>query len=104
MPKKTIYVSLGEAEYVGGTITETTGKDISAAPVLVALGGYDPPPSLTDAVAPDVNESGGSTASRTVKMLIDNTITPVADVWLWVWLTDDPEVVPLRLDGPITVA
>lgn len=104
MSGKKIWVSQGEAEYVGGTITETTGKDITADPVVVALGGYSTPPAKTTAVAASVDEQGATVAQRTVKLLIDNTYPPTtAPVWLWAWITDNPEIEPIILDGPITI-
>lgn len=105
MSNRTIWVSKGEAEYVGGTITETSGKDITADPIVVALGGYSQPPDKTTATAPTVDEQGATTAQRTVKLLIDNTYPPTTSpVWIWAWITDNPEVEPVRLDGPITIA
>ncbi len=102
MPK-TIYVTEGAARLVGGTITETTGQDISADPIMIALGPYAPPPNKTDAVTPDVDEPGANDAQRVVKMLIDERAEAAERQYLWAWITDQVEIEPIRLDGPINI-
>lgn len=103
MGSHTIHVSLGEISYVGGTITETTGKDITAATIVMALGTYSTPPAKTVGRAPDSDQPGATTASRVVKLLIDNSYQPTSGQYVWGWITDAPEIEPVRLDGPITI-
>lgn len=100
----TIQVSLGETRYVGGTITEATGKDISADTILMGLGDYDTPPAKTAGKAPDVDEPGDTSASRVVKLLIDDNYTAGKGLYVWGWIADNPEVTPVRVQGPIAIA
>jgi hypothetical protein len=100
---KDIHVSRGQARYVGGTVREVNGADISAAPIVVALGDYDPPPAKTDGRAPTVDDPGATNAERVVKLLVDSSTAPASNRWLWAWITDTPEAEPIRLDGPINV-
>jgi hypothetical protein len=98
----TIYVSEGMKRYVGGTITETTGKDISGATFQIALSPDNQiPPTVW--VTPTVNMQGATTASRVVKLLVDTGTTP-GTYFVWARVTDNPEIEPLLLDGPIPVA
>ena len=98
----TIYVSLGKKRYVGGTITELNGKDISAATFTIALGtdGTIPPATFT---TPDVNTVGATTASRVLKKLIDAS-TPPGTYFVWANILDSPEIEPVVLQGPVVVA
>jgi hypothetical protein len=98
-----IFVSLGKKRYVGGTITETTGKDISGATFTIALGpsGYTPP--AAGWVAPDVSTAGATSAQRIVKLLVTNT-TPPGVYFAWANIVDSPEIEPILLQGPFTVA
>lgn len=96
-----IYATQGAREYVGGTITETTGKDISGATFTVGLTtSYGTPP--TEWVAPDVSTVGATTASRVLKMLITDTTAP-GDYYLWAKVVDNPEISPLRIQERIHV-
>ncbi|TFD74747.1 hypothetical protein [Cryobacterium fucosi] len=95
-----IYVSTGAARYVGGTVTETTGKDITLATFLVGLGSISTPPTVW--VAPSVNVQGATVAVRILKLLVTNT-TPAGTYYCWAKITDTPEVEPLILQGPIVV-
>lgn len=97
MGAQTINVSAGAARYVGGTITETTGKDISADTVVMSLGTATGPAAW---VAPD--EKLANVASVTVKMLVTSA-TAVGTYFVWARITDSPEVEPFILDGPIYV-
>jgi hypothetical protein len=99
----TIYVSQGMKQYVGGTVTETTGKDISAATFTVALGVSQTVPPVTGWVAPSVSTVGTTDESRILKLLVTNT-TPTGTFWVWATITDNPEVEPLVLQGPIIIA
>lgn len=98
----TIYVSKGMKRYVGGTVTETTGKDISSATFQMALGSDNvTPPSSW--VSPSVNTQGGTTADRVLKFLVDSS-TAVGTYFVWCKVADSPEIEPLLLDGPVVVA
>lgn len=103
MGSTTIHVSLGQVSYVGGTITETSGKDITGATIVMALGSYSTPLAKTVGRAPDSDEPGATTASRVVRLLIDGSYQPAAGQYVWGWITDAPEIEPVRLDGPITI-
>ncbi len=100
-----IIVTAGAVKYVGGTITETTGKDISADPFVMSLGSDKNPG--TDWVAPDASVAGATNNIRTLKLLVSASlpagITVPGTYWVWAKVTDAPEVEPMRLQGPITV-
>lgn len=100
----TIHVTQGEKRYVGGTITETSGQDISGDTIVMALGSYSTPPNATDGKAPDSDEQGTTIAERVVKLLIDDSYQPATQMYAWGWITDAPEVAPVRLDGPFTIS
>lgn len=97
-----IFVSEGMTRYVGGTITETTGKDISSASFLVGLGSSAEVPPTTW-VAPDVSTAGSTPAQRVVKLLVQSP-QAAGDFWLWVKITDSPEIEPVMFPDRITVA
>lgn len=105
-----IWVSKGQSHYVGGVITETTGDDISGDQIVVGLGTYYEPPDQADTGAPDDDIPGTTTTTdgqtlhtRTIKQLIDHD-TPLGDgQQLWAWVTDNPEVEPIRLGDPFNV-
>lgn len=99
MHKKEILVSAGAAEYVGGTITETTGKDISAAVFMMSLGSASNPGAW---VAPSTSTAGATVASRVVQLLVNNT-TARGTYYAWVRVTDAPEVAPVRFPTEIVV-
>ena len=96
-----IYVTLGKKRYVGGTVTEASGKDISTATFTIALGvdGTIPPAVF---VAPDVNTIGATNASRVLKKLIDSSTTP-GTYYVWANIADSPEIEPVVLQGPVVV-
>ena len=96
-----IHTSAGATKYVGGTVTETTGKDISGDAIVVGFGTADAPPAQTDGVAPTVDVPGATSASRVVKLLVDSSTPAQTGSWLWAWIADAPEVEPVRLQGPI---
>lgn len=97
-----IFVSLGKKRYVGGTITEDAGADISGDTFTIALGTSKTTPP-TAWVTPSVNTVGATTASRVLKLLIDNT-TAVGTYYVWANIVDTPEIEPVLLQGPIEVA
>jgi hypothetical protein len=105
MDSVTIIVSAGAKRYVGGTITEKTGKDISGATFQISLGSESLPGRTW--LTPDSSVPGDTNASRIVKYLVSST-TPSGLVrpgtyWAWVRVTDTPEIEPLRVQGPIYV-
>lgn len=95
-----IFVSQGAMKFVGGTITETTGKDISSSTFVVGLGGSESPPTVW--VTPTVDQQGATTAKRIVKLLVTNTTAP-GTYWCWAKITDSPEIEPLIVQGAIIV-
>jgi hypothetical protein len=99
-----IYVTnSGEKEYVGGTLTELTGKDITAANFAVALGLSDTIPPTSAGVTPSVNVQGPTVADRLLKLLVDNTVSP-GTYFIWGKVVDTPESRWILLDGePIIV-
>jgi hypothetical protein len=93
----TVRVTAGDQVYVGGTITELTGKDISGDTIVLALLPLSTRPDAdTTGTAPDVDESP-TPAQRVVKMLITDT-TAVGNYQLWGRINDTPEREWLRLD------
>lgn len=100
---RTIYVTQGEVAYVGGVVTEKGGKDISADSIVVALGEYDPPPPFASGVSAEIDIEGAAPASRVVKFRIDSSTTPRFGAYLWAWIADNPEITPVRLDGPFII-
>lgn len=104
MPAQTINVTAGQARYVGGTVTEQTGKDISNDTIVMALGPSNTtPPARTAGKSPDSDDAQDDKATRVVKLLIGAGYQPASDVYCWAWITDSPEIEPLCLDGPITI-
>ena len=99
-----ILVSAGAVKYVGGTVTETTGKDISAATFKVSLGSDKNPGPWLD---PDVSAAGATSASRVVKLLVSSTlpagVTIPGTYYAWVRVADAPELEPIRVQGPIII-
>jgi hypothetical protein len=91
----TIWVSKGAAEYIGGTVTETTGADITEASFEIGLSSTATPPD-TFSTPDDVDNPTPSTA--TVKLLVDDSTEP-GTYTCWVRVTDNPEVLPLRIPG-----
>lgn len=96
MSQYEIRLSAGAIEYTRPlTITETTGKDISSATVVLSLGTYDEP---GDWLTPDT-DTAPSTSSRTVQLLIGDDLKPAeGSYWLWSKVGDTPEVIPRRHD------
>jgi hypothetical protein len=95
-----IYVTSGAARYVGGTVTEVTGKDISADTFTMGLSHISTPPTVW--VAPSVSTAGATLNIRTLKLLVTNTTLP-GTYWVWAKIVDSPEIEPIILQGPITV-
>jgi hypothetical protein len=104
MTTQNIYVSLGNTRYVGGVVTDITGKDISAdtyaiATVLGQLNANVPPPAaLFTTLGTDVFAQGLTVASKSVKRLIDTIGNyPAGTYGCWVRVTDNPEIEPILL-------
>lgn len=97
-----IYVTDADAaKYVGGTIRETEGKDITDATFQVGLSSsHGTPPSTW--VTPSVNTVGASSSQRIIKLLIDDS-TPPGNYTCWAKVVDTPEREPLVLQDSITV-
>lgn len=98
-----VLISAGAVKYVGGTITDVNGVDISAGIFQISLGSdKDPGTWLT----PDVSVAGATNASRVVKLLVSSS-NPAGlqrgTYWAWVRVTTTPETEPLRVQGPINV-
>lgn len=98
---KTIFVSNGFASYVGGTVIELTGEDISGDGFMVGLSSV-PSPVVTEWVDPDVSEAGNDTNQWTLKLLIDNSFA-LGVFWAWGKVTDSPEIEPVLLEGPFRI-
>jgi hypothetical protein len=89
---QTVFVSAGAAKYVGAKISDKNGDDISADPVSMSLGTYTTPGTW---VTPSVDTPQTDTSTRIVKLLV-NSSTPLGAYYLWVRITDNPEIEPLR--------
>jgi len=85
---QTIRVTADLPEYTRPvTITETTGKNISAAQVFISLGDYEAPGTWQSGVL-----ERPTAASATIKLLVDSNVTPrPAPYWVWVKVVDSPE-------------
>lgn len=95
--QQTIRVSSGAAERTFPvTITEDTGEDISAKVVMMSLApapdGYF---TARTWVTPSVDTPQTDHATRVVQLLVDSS-TAVGVYWVWVKVTDTPEIVPRR--------
>lgn len=98
---RTIQVTAGAVEYVGGTVKEKFGKNISAATIVMALGA-SPSDAPDDWVAPTTTTAGGSPAERIVRLEVSSS-TPPGSYWCWVKITDAPEILPRVFEGQIIV-
>ena len=99
---QTINITAGAVEYTFPlTITETTGKDISADVIQLSLG--------TDTAVgawhtPDTDVTQSVTYQRVVQLLVGAAYVPaVGTYWLWSKVTDSPETVPRR-HGKVTIS
>lgn len=98
-----VIISAGAVKYVGGTITEITGKDITGATFQISLGSDIQPGAW---LTPDVSTVGATNNVRTVKLLVSSSVPAglaKGTYWAWVRISDSPEVEPLRVQGPINV-
>jgi len=88
-----IEVSLGEVQYTWPVvITETENKDISASQIEVSISEDHRAPGTW--LNPDKDVSGPDNV-RTVQMLVDSSYAP-GSYWIWVKVTDNPEIVIMR--------
>lgn len=93
-----IDVTRGEKEYVVGKVTEKNGRDLAEATFMVGLGKAALPPTTWQ--APDLLEVNGAVA--VVSLLVDE-IAQIGDKqYLWVKVTDNPEVIFLRASSGTT--
>lgn len=93
-----INVTQGAKEYVGAKVTDTAGADLSGATFEVALGDYQTPPTTWQ--TPDGLSVDDAVA--TVRLLVDN-VDQIGKGYLWVKVTDNPEVILLRTTSVIEV-
>jgi hypothetical protein len=90
-----VIVSAGAAVMVGGTVTEKTLKNISAATFEVVLGSETTPG--TTWLTPNVSVQGpDGPHTRVVQLLVNSGNTSKGVYYLWVRVTDTPEILPLR--------
>lgn len=83
----------GAHEYTLDAIwTAPKDQDISTAMFEMSLGTRDEPGAW---VAASLNLPGDGLNQRVLNLLVDNT-TPLGTYWLWVRLTDTPEIVPRK--------
>lgn len=95
-----VIVSAGAAVMVGGTITETNGKNLAAATFEVVLGSETQPGTAW--LAPNVSVQGATPAERVVQLLVSGT-TPKGTYHLWARVTDTPEILPMRFPNYLIV-
>jgi hypothetical protein len=97
-----VLATAGESEYVGGTVTETTGKNITTATYQMALGSIDRPGAWENPSVSAVGPEGNHT--RVLKLLIGaNVSTPNGEYYVWAKITDTPEVNAVRFPQKIVV-
>lgn len=90
---QTVLVTDAAIEYTWPTtLTELAGADISGDAVAIGLGTWTDPPAVW-ADNPVITHPTPS--SVTVQMLIDSSIAP-GTYYVWVRVTDSPEIVPRR--------
>ena len=88
----------GGIEYASALITDSLGNDLSFASFVVGLS-TDEGTAPTVWKAPDVQESVGT--NMRVKMLIQGK--QPGTYFLWVKVTDNPEIIPLVCTSYITI-
>lgn len=95
-----VIVSAGAAVMVGGTITELTGKNLNSCTFEVVLGSETQPG--TTWLTPNSSVQGATVSERIVQLLVTDT-TPKGKYYLWVRVTDTPEILPLRFPNYLIV-
>ena len=102
----TILVTAGAEKYVGGTVIEKTGRDITAATFDVCLGSATYPSGTW--LPATVNAAGANSSERVVKLMVKAgtpaDVTVPGQYWVWVRVHDVDEVEPLRIQGPVYLA
>lgn len=98
----TVITSAGAKKYVGGTITETTGADISAATIVIGLSASTQTPPTTSQI-PDSDTPGATSNIRTVKLLVTTTTAAPGTYWPWVRITGNQETDWLLIPEPVTI-
>ena len=96
-----ILASAGAQQYVGGTITEKTGKDISAITITMTLGSERHPGSTWE--APDEDESGPVESRYVLKMVGASENTAAGTYHMWVKLGEGPEATVMRFPQKVIV-
>lgn len=97
-----VLASAGESEYVGGTITETTLKNISAATYQMALGSDTRPGAWVAATVSTAGPAGNH--QRILKLLIGSSAsTPYGTYYVWAKIVDSPETNAIRFPQKIVV-
>lgn len=100
-----IFVSQGKKRYVGGLISAVDDDgvpvDITGDTFTIALGVSNTTPPTTGWVTPSVSVAVG--LKRRIKLLVTNT-TSLGTYFVWGNVSDSPEIEPLVLQGPVTVA
>ena len=100
-----VLVSAGAVKYVGGTVTEASGIDISGATFEMNLGSATNPGVTW--FPPDVSAAGSNNATRVLKLKVSATtptgISVPGNYYCWARITASPEIEPVRLQGPIVV-
>lgn len=97
----TVFISGGAKAYVGGTLTELTGKDISGDTVVMGLS-TDELTQPTNWFAPDSSTSP-IVSQRLLKLLVSLVLpashAPIAgrSYYVWAKITDNPEILPIVL-------
>jgi hypothetical protein len=103
-----VRVSAGAVTYVGGTVTESTGKDISSCSFQVGLSSSEEV-APTVWISPDVSIQGDTSASRVLKLLVSSSQPATSPVvvgetyFCWAKIVDSPEVEPLVVQGNIFI-
>jgi hypothetical protein len=101
--KQTIFVTAGDPEYtLPVTVTEVTGKDISADVVALGLSTSKTlPPTVW--TPPDVDHSTAVNV-RVVQVLVGTSLSPTPGTYfVWVQVTDTPEKPPRFTGLQLTV-
>lgn len=96
-----VNVTEGMKEYASGLIREERGLDLSSATFQVGIGGHDTNNLPSAWTTPDEDVVVASNCRRIGK-LIDSSV-PVGVHWVWVKVTDNPEIVPMRIDISVVV-
>jgi hypothetical protein len=93
MPLTPIYVSQGFYEEVGGTITELSGQSIVGDTVKMGLS--TDPETLPTVWNPPTTDTSPTPSTRLVMYQIISPLAP-GTYWLWVWIQDGNDRVPMK--------